>query len=195
MKKKSGYILLLVLFLCSVSFSAKDKAKIIGNTTIKTLINEAKLLKAQSDKLYEMAEKLVKESKNLQENAEELEKDSEDLEDRARALLRQADRMEETIKLSRRAYKKLQEKSGDQQKDTTASNQYLEEQKNLLLKMRSNADELLVKAKKIALSVREMAEQSDKKKNMADDLNDNAEKLEIKAKDLKEASDSLEEDQ
>ena len=193
--KKVYLVLFMAIILAAFASlsSARDNSQSSQSSTVGSLLAEAKSLKEQSEKLYDLAEKLEKESKDLQESAEELEEDAEDLEDRARALLREADRMEEAINLSRRAYKRLENTAGKKDRDTgTTSSSYLEEQKKLLVKMRSNADDLLVKAKKIALNIRKMAELSDRKKTMADDLNDNADTLEIKSKELKDTADSLE---
>ncbi len=180
--KKS--ILLLLLIVGTFSWAKQEQGESVD---VQKLLSESKVLKAESEKLYSMAKKLERESKDLQQSAEELEQDAEDLEDKARDLLQQSKRMDETIKLSRkdRAKNKTDNKSD-------VSESYLVEQETLLAKMRSNADELLTKAKKISLRVREMAEASDEKKGMADNLTDKADTLQLKAKELKEAADQQE---
>lgn len=162
---------------------------------INRLREDAKILSEQSKKLYEKAEDIRSMSDDMDDAIEDLEDEVDDLEDEAEELLKQAGNLQTCIKLSKEADEILNADSLQLGSDTTSLKDNLNEQKMLMLKMRNSADELLIKAKKVSVSVREMKESSDEKEDLSDKLEDKAEALEDKAEELEEMAGKLEEEQ
>jgi len=162
---------------------------------VQSLRKDAEVLREQAKKLYEKAKDIRGESGDVDHVIEDLEDEADDLEDQAEELLKQAGRLQTCIKLSEDADELLKTDSLQLDSDTIALEGTLKEQKMLMLKMRNSADELLIKAKKISVRVREMKEGADEKGDLSDNLEDKAEALEEKAEELEEMADKLEEEQ
>lgn len=165
---------------------------------IDLLREDAKILQEQAEKLYKMADDFEDESDKIDDAMEDLEDNADDLEDEAEELLKQARLMQKCIRLSTEASEIIQLDSTDTGKvvsDTMPSEEYMKDQKILMLQMRNSADRLLIKAKKIAIKVREMGEASDAKDELSDKFEDKADRLEDKAEELEDVADQLEEKQ
>lgn len=176
--------------------SARDVAYTKGNyTDVETLRKDAEILREQAKKLYERAKNIRSESEDMDDIIEDLEDEADDLEDQAEELLKQAGNLQTCIKLSEDADELLNTDSLQLEGDTTSLEGSLEERKMLMLKMRNSADELLIKAKKISVRVREMKESDDEKDNVSDNLENKAEALEEKADELEAMADKSEEEQ
>lgn len=166
-----------------------------GFTDVEGLRKDAEILREQAKKLYEKAKDIRSGSDDVDDVIEDLEDDADDLEDEAEELLKQAGRLQTCIKLSEDADELLKIDSLQVGSDTISLEDNLKEQKMLMLKMRNSADELLIKAKKISVRVREMKEGTDEKGDLSDKLEDKAEALEEKAEELEVMADELEEEQ
>lgn len=185
MLKINLFFLLTLSIIGLVMTGFAKESNVMAKKDIAILREEARHLKAQSKTLYDVAEKLEKESIDLIKDAEGFGDDAEDLEDVAKDLLKEADQMQETIKTDNKN-SEVNNSGG-----RIVSAEYIAQQELLLAKMRTNADELLKKARKISLKVREISELSDKKSEVSDKLKEHANKLDVKAEEIKEATDSI----
>lgn len=160
---------------------------------IEFLRKEAKLLREQADKLYAMAENFDTESRAASSEIKELETKADELENQAQELLKQAALLQSSIKASLEAYtlSKSAADTSEGKRDTVS--EPMKEQKLLMLQMRNNADNLLIKAKKMAVKGREMKENADGKDDLADRFNEKARELESKAQELIQKAETLEE--
>ena len=180
----------------TVSSPVQELSHKKGNfTDFDRLREDAEVLREQAKKLYEKAKDIRNVSDNMDDAIEDLDDEVDDLEDEAQELLKQAGNLQTCIKLSKEADEILYADSLPLGGDTTSLKGNLNEQKMLMLKMRNSADELLIKAKKISVSVREMKESSDEKEDLSDKLEDKAEALEDKAEELEGMAEMLEEEQ
>ncbi|MFW5960083.1 MAG: hypothetical protein ACOCSE_03065 [Chitinivibrionales bacterium] len=151
-----------------------------GDISAQELIQRADMLEKQAETLMEEAELLMSESIDTEEETEAIEEITEDMEDQGETLRDRADEWQQSIDQAGA------DSSGKKDTDYT-------KQKNLISKMQSSADTLLVRAKKNYVQIRELNESSDRKRDLADkiylkasQMEDTADKLEEKAEELEE---------
>jgi hypothetical protein len=155
---------------------------------------EARLLRQQAAQFYSIGKELSKESGTLSFEVKRLEKRSDELEDQASQLLNQASLIQTGIRTSQTVFSKAKTMV-----DTTnlwrdsSGVESMKDQKILMLQMRNNADNLLIKVKKASIKAREMKEFADTKDDLADQYCEKAEQFDSKAEELEKKAASLEE--
>ncbi len=150
-------------------------------SNVNQLREDARLLLEQAEKLYDKAREFENESDDIDDEIEDLEDLADDLEDEAEELLEQASALQACIKISTETDELLLRDSSETRSDTSSTGEPMMDQKLLMLKMRNSADELLIKAKEIAIQVREMRETSGEKEGISGKFEDMAEDLEDKS--------------
>lgn len=162
-------------------------SKVVGQSEIEAIRQEARALKEQADQLFKKADEFEESADNIEEEIEELEDLADDFEDQSAELLKQAGVLQTCIRISDEKKENDADSAHQMPVDSSAS-----EHQDLMLKMRNSADELLTKAKEISVKVREMKESSGEKEELSDKFQEKAEELENKADELEQTAEQLE---
>ena len=150
---------------------------------------EAAALRAEAEKLREAADRLNRESKDLDRNKDDLESRVERLEEQAEGIGERAKSVDDDL-LYRKELLKLAQEDTVLKTVTDSSllftDKAVADRTMLMLHMRNESDEMLMKAHDLSKKLRGIEESIDKKEDIADRLDDKSDDLEDKADDLDE---------